>query len=164
MKFKNLVFIGFMGSGKSTLARAFANEFDMVFLDSDFLIEMKLAQKISEIFKEKGENFFRQEEQKLADFFATCNNACIATGGGFVNVLNLEKTGFCVYLKASFEYLKNRLNSDEISKRPLLNDTSKAKKLYNERLKLYESKANFTLNIENKSLDELIKELAKELK
>lgn len=68
MKAKNIVFIGFMGSGKSTLARALAKDLDLVFLDSDFLIEQKFNQKVSEIFEQKGENFFREQEQKMADF------------------------------------------------------------------------------------------------
>ncbi|HIC9296756.1 TPA: shikimate kinase, partial [Campylobacter jejuni] len=103
MKAKNIVFIGFMGSGKSTLARALAKDLDLVFLDSDFLIEQKFNQKVSEIFEQKRENFFREQEQKMADFFSSCEKACIATGGGFVNVSNLEKAGFCIYLKADFE-------------------------------------------------------------
>ncbi|EAK5214258.1 shikimate kinase [Campylobacter jejuni] len=164
MKAKNIVFIGFMGSGKSTLARALAKDLDLVFLDSDFLIEQKFNQKISEIFAQKGENFFREQEQKMSDFFSSCKKACIATGGGFVNVSNLEKVGFCIYLKASFEYLKKRLDENEISKRPLFYDEIKAKKLYNERLSKYELKANFVLNIENKNIDELLSEIKKVIK
>lgn len=163
-KVKNIVFIGFMGSGKSTLARALAENLDFVFLDSDFLIEQKLNQKISEIFTEKGEKFFREQEQKMANFFTACQKACIATGGGFVDVLNLERTGFCIYLKASFEYLKKRLDENEISKRPLFYDEIKAKKLYNERLSKYEQKANFVLDIEGKNTDELLNEIKKVIK
>lgn len=164
MKAKNIVFIGFMGSGKSTLARALSKDLDLVFLDSDFLIEQKFNQKVSEIFEQKGENFFREQEQKMADFFSSCEKTCIATGGGFVNVSNLEKAGFCIYLKADFEYLKKRLDENEISKRPLFYDEIKAKKLYNERLSKYELKANFVLNIENKNIDELLSEIKKVIK
>ncbi|MGI7211040.1 shikimate kinase [Campylobacter coli] len=164
MKVKNIIFIGFMGSGKSTIARALAKDLDLIFLDSDGLIEMKFDQKISEIFKEKGEAFFRQEEQKMSDFFSSCEKACIATGGGFVNVSNLEKVGFCVYLKASFEYLKKRLSENEIAKRPLFYDEVQAKRLYNERLNKYEQKANLILDVENKSIDELVIEIKKVIK
>ncbi|EJA9519577.1 shikimate kinase [Campylobacter coli] len=164
MKVKNIVFIGFMGSGKSTLARALAKDLDLVFLDSDFLIEQKFNQKVSEIFAQKGENFFREQEQKMSDFFSSCEKACIATGGGFVNVSNLEKAGFCVYLKASFEYLKKRLSENEIAKRPLFYDEVQAKRLYNERLNKYEQKANLILDVENKSIDELVIEIKKVIK
>ncbi|EAK4738483.1 shikimate kinase [Campylobacter coli] len=164
MKVKNIIFIGFMGSGKSTIARALAKDLDLVFLDSDFLIEQKFNQKVSEIFAQKGENFFREQEQKMSDFFSSCEKACIATGGGFVNVSNLEKVGFCVYLKASFEYLKKRLSENEIAKRPLFYDEVQAKRLYNERLNKYEQKANLILDVENKSIDELVIEIKKVIK
>ncbi|MBZ7953410.1 shikimate kinase [Campylobacter sp. W0018] len=164
MRMDNIIFIGFMGCGKSTMARALAVELDRIFLDSDLLIETKLKQSINEIFENKGEYFFREQEQKLADFFIFCQNACIASGGGFVNVKNLEKIGLSVYLRADFEYLKKRLNKDEIAKRPLFFDEIKAKKLYNERIKIYEDKANVILDIENKSIDELISELKKAVK
>lgn len=65
MKAKNIVFIGFMGSGKSTLARALAKDLDLVFLDSDFLIEQKFNQKVSEIFEQKRENFFNKSKKWL---------------------------------------------------------------------------------------------------
>lgn len=163
-KVKNIVFIGFMGCGKSTLARALAKDLDLVFLDSDFLIEQEFNQKVSEIFAEKGEEFFREQEQKMADFFCSCSGACIATGGGFINVSNLEKAGFCIYLKADFEYLKKRLDENEISKRPLFYDEIKAKKLYNERLSKYEQKADFVLDVENKSIKELLDAVKKVIK
>ncbi|ECH5020461.1 shikimate kinase [Campylobacter coli] len=164
MKVKNIIFIGFMGSGKSTIARALAKDLDLVFLDSDFLIEQKFNQKVSEIFEQKGENFFREQEQKMSDFFSSCEKTCIATGGGFVNVSNLEKAGFCIYLKASFEYLKKRLSENEIAKRPLFYDEVQAKRLYNERLNKYEQKANLILDVENKSIDELVIEIKKVIK
>lgn len=160
----NIIFIGFMGCGKSTMARKLAIELDRIFLDSDLLIEAKFNQSINEIFENKGEYFFRKQEQKLADFFILCQNTCIASGGGFINVKNLEKIGLSIYLRADFEYLKKRLNKDEIAKRPLFFDEIKAKKLYNERIKIYENKADVILDIENKSIDELISELKKVVK
>ncbi|MCH5336376.1 MAG: shikimate kinase [Campylobacter sp.] len=164
MKNKNIFFIGFMACGKSTLARALAKELDWVFLDSDSLIEAKFDKSIAEIFAEFGEDFFRKEEQKIADFFCGIKNACIATGGGFIQVSNLDKIGFCVYLRASFESLKNRLDLEEKQKRPLFYDENKAKTLYNMRLKSYEEKANLILDVENKNIQELVDELKKRIR
>lgn len=163
MRAKNVFFIGFMGSGKSTLASAVARELDLVFLDSDALIEAKFQKSVSTLFSEYGEEFFRKEEQKMANFFHTLQGASIATGGGFVSALNLEKIGLCVYLKADFESLKNRLSLQEFAKRPLFSDEKKAKKLYNERLKLYEKKADVMIELENKSIQELVSEVKKAL-
>lgn len=81
-----------------------------------------------------------------------------------MGVRNLDKIGFCVYLRASFEFLKERLSEKEKAKRPLFLDEEKAKKLYHARLSLYEEKANLILDIENQSLESLIKELKKRIK
>ncbi len=164
MRSKNVFFTGFMACGKSTLAREFAREFGLIFLDSDALIELQFNKSVSEIFAEFGEEFFRKEEQKMADFFCGIKNASIATGGGFIKALNLDKIGFCVYLRADFETLKKRLNSKEKAKRPLFYDENKAKILYNERLSLYEKKADLILDIENKSTKELLCELKERIK
>ncbi|EGN5707349.1 shikimate kinase [Campylobacter upsaliensis] len=161
---ENILFIGFMGCGKSTLARAFARESGRVFVDSDALIAMQFDLSVNEIFAKFGEEFFRKEEQKMADFLTYTRGISLATGGGFVGVRNLDKIGFCVYLRASFEFLKERLGEKEKAKRPLFLDEEKAKKLYHARLSLYEEKANLILDIENQSLESLIKELKKRIK
>lgn len=163
-KIENILFTGFMGCGKSTLAREFARESDRVFIDSDALIEMQFDLSVNEIFAKFGEEFFRKEEQKMANFLTHTRGISLATGGGFVGVRNLDKIGFCVYLRASFEFLKERLGEKEKAKRPLFLDEEKAKKLYHTRLSLYEEKANLILDIENQSLESLIKELKKRIK
>ncbi|SUX27225.1 shikimate kinase [Campylobacter upsaliensis] len=163
-KVENILFIGFMGCGKSTLAREFARESDRVFIDSDALIEMQFDLSVNEIFAKFGEEFFRKEEQKMANFLTYTRGISLATGGGFAGVRNLDKIGFCVYLRASFEFLKERLSEKEKAKRPLFLDEEKAKKLYHARLSLYEEKANLILDIENQSLESLIKELKKRIK
>lgn len=163
-KINNILFIGFMGCGKSTLARAFARESNRVFMDSDALIEMQFNLSVSEIFAKFGEEFFRREEQKMADFLTHTKGISLATGGGFVGVRNLDKIGFCVYLRASFDFLKARLSEEEKAKRPLFLEEDRAKKLYHTRLTLYEEKANLILDIENQSLESLIKELKKRIK
>lgn len=126
-KIENILFIGFMGCGKSTLAREFARESDRVFIDSDALIEMQFDLSVNEIFAKFGEEFFRKEEQKMANFLTYTRGISLATGGGFVGVRNLDKIGFCVYLRASFEFLKERLSEKEKAKRPLFLDEEKAK-------------------------------------
>ncbi|HDZ5304322.1 TPA: shikimate kinase [Campylobacter upsaliensis] len=163
-KIENILFIGFMGCGKSTLARAFARESGRVFIDSDALIEMQFDLSVNEIFAKFGEEFFRKEEQKMANFLTHTRGISLATGGGFVGVRNLDKIGFCVYLRSSFEFLKERLSEKEKAKRPLFLDEEKAKKLYYARLSLYEERANLILDIENQSLESLIKELKKRIK
>ncbi|EAL7231055.1 shikimate kinase, partial [Campylobacter coli] len=55
-------------------------------------------------------------------------------------------------------------SENEIAKRPLFYDEVQAKRLYNERLNKYEQKANLILDVENKSIDELVIEIKKVIK
>ena len=57
------VFIcGMPGSGKSTLGKELSRYVSHPFFDLDHLIEDKEGQKIGEIFKKKGEGYFRNIE------------------------------------------------------------------------------------------------------
>ena len=48
-----------MAVGKTTLGKIVAKKVDLKFIDTDANIEKNFSMKISEIFKRKGENFFR---------------------------------------------------------------------------------------------------------
>ena len=61
---KNLVLLGMMGVGKSTLGKILAKKLNLNFIDTDTCIEKNCSMKISEIFRKKGEKFFRLEEEK----------------------------------------------------------------------------------------------------
>ena len=62
---KNLVLLGMMGVGKSTLGKIVAKKQGLKFVDTDLNIEKKFSMKISEIFKKKGERFFRLHEEEI---------------------------------------------------------------------------------------------------
>ena len=59
---KNLILLGMMAVGKTTIGKIVAKKQNLTFLDTDKLIESKNLMTISEIFKKKGEKFFRTEE------------------------------------------------------------------------------------------------------
>ena len=61
---KNLVLLGMMAVGKSTLGKIVAKKHDLTFIDTDLNIEKKNSMTVSEIFKKKGENFFRIKEEE----------------------------------------------------------------------------------------------------
>ena len=58
----NLFLIGMMGSWKSTVGRKLAETLDMEFVDTDDVIEEMTEMKVAEIFKEFGEERFREME------------------------------------------------------------------------------------------------------
>ncbi|MDR0762523.1 MAG: shikimate kinase [Campylobacteraceae bacterium] len=164
----NIIFIGFMGAGKSTLAKALAKELKSVCLDTDKIIENMEGKKIKKIFDERGEEYFRKLEKRVALWLEkSVQNTIISTGGGFIHVENLNKIGKVIYLKSSFEGIVKRLKTHpqakkKIAKRPLLQDTKKAEELFKKRESLYERKANFTIDVEKfKNEKEIAKELVK---
>ena len=62
---KNLALTGMMGVGKSTIGKAISKQLSMQFIDIDRIIEKKLKLTIKKIFDLKGEQFFRNFEEKV---------------------------------------------------------------------------------------------------
>ena len=162
---KNIILIGFMGVGKGTTARAYAEKYKCFNIDTDDLIESKANRKIKTIFEKEGEKYFRALEQECADWIEhSVNNTLISCGGGFYNVNNLKKLGTVVLLDASYDWIYNRLSTAEnskakLKKRPLFSEPKKAKKLYKDREKAYKKVADIIINMEDKDLKSVIKEI-----
>ncbi len=166
---KNIVLIGFMGVGKGTLARAMAGKTNLFAVDTDDLIESLTNKKIKKIFEKQGEKYFRELEQKTADWLATSvKNTIISTGGGFYKVKNLKDIGTVVYLKADFDWIYDRITKSKnakkkIKKRPLFKSYKDAKKLYDQRVKEYEKVADVIVNVQNKDIEKIIDEIIKKV-
>ena len=139
---KNLVLLGMMGVGKTTLGKIVAKKVGLKFIDTDANIEKSCAMKISEIFKEKGEKYFRLEESKEVLKSLKESNTVIALGGGaFLNKTirnNVLKNAISIWLDADLKELYKRTKWNH--KRPLLDqedNKEKIQKLYNERKNIY---------------------------
>ena len=164
---KNIILIGFMGIGKGTTARAYAKKYKCFNIDTDDLIESKTNQKVKEIFEEKGEKYFRKLEQDCANWIEdSVDKTFISCGGGFYNVKNLKKLGTVVLLDASYDWIYNRLSTAEnskskLKKRPLFSEPKKAKKLYKEREEAYKKIADVIINVEDRDIKSIIKEIHK---
>jgi shikimate kinase len=162
---KNIILIGFMGVGKGTTARAYAKKYGIYNIDTDDLIESKENRSIPTIFKKKGEGYFRQLEQETADWIECCvDRTLISCGGGFYQVENLKKLGTVVLLDASYGWIYRRLSGaknakKKLAKRPLFSEPKKAKKLYAKREKAYKEVADVIVNVEDKSMEEVLKEI-----
>ena len=132
-----------MAVGKTTLGKIVAKKQKLKFIDIDTSIEKKNFMTIKEIFKKKGEKFFRMEEEKETLKSLKKNNCIIALGGGaFINKTvreNILKSAISIWLDVDIETLNKRLKKNY--KRPLLkkeNNQVKLKELYTERKKIYE--------------------------
>ncbi|MCD7872733.1 MAG: shikimate kinase [Clostridiales bacterium] len=144
----NIVLCGFMGAGKTTVGKEIAEITGRKFVDTDELIEKKQHKSISDIFKEFGEDYFRNAEYEICREAAEMENAVISTGGGAVtferNTEALKKGGKIVFLDASFGAVCSRIGND--SSRPLFKNKENAEKLYNERRNKYLQASDIIIN------------------
>ena len=83
---KNLIFLGMMGSGKSSIGYLVSKKLNLLFADVDSLIEEESGMYISEIFRTKGEIYFRNLEEKITiKTLKGVNKVISLGGGGFIN-------------------------------------------------------------------------------
>ena len=160
---KNLVLLGMMGVGKTTLGKIVAKKTGLKFIDTDTNIEENCLMKISEIFKKKGEKFFRLEENKEVLKSLKKSNSVIALGGGaFMDKTirdSILKNTVSIWLDADLKDLNKRIKWS--NKRPLLNEENNQKKinkLYDERKNIYKL-ANHKINCDNQSKGSIAKKI-----
>ncbi len=170
---KNLVYLtGFMGAGKSTIGPILANTLGWEYCDLDALIEEQTGMKISKIFEEKGDKFFRAIETEQLRKISSGDKRIISLGGGTIasgnNLEFLKKNGQIIYLKTSVESVYKRLifkndrplmkiNESDASKEEIL---QKIKDLFTTRMPFYEQ-ADFTVETENVPIGRTVDYLAK---
>ena len=159
--------IGMMGSGKSSVGKLLANKLQFSIIDIDKEIEKDEKLSIKEIFKKKGENYFREIESKY--LLRKRNSAVVSCGGGIVlNKKNrefLRTSGYTIYLKSSIPTLEKRLLNK--NSRPLLNNDNLKETLttiYSKRKTLYTSAANTTIITDRRSVKEVCELIIKKLK
>ncbi len=162
-----------MASGKTTIGKILSEALEVPFYDLDFLIEQELHLKITEIFEQKGELFFRKKEKEILESFLN-NKASyvLALGGGtpcYYNNFNLYQNQDIksFYLKASVTSLVERLKFQK-NTRPIianLNDEALnefvAKHLF-ERNYFY-NQVQTIITVDNKNEQEIVSEMLSKL-
>ena len=118
---------------------------------------------IASIFKLKGEDFFREEENTTIISLLESKETIVALGGGTLEHHKLEQrirnSSLLIYLEASPAFLYHRL-LEEKDKRPLIANINEAELLpfIQEHVAKREEKylkAQLRINVENKSVDEI---------
>ena len=159
---ENIVFLGMMGSGKSSLGSLISKKLNLDFYDTDNVIEKKTGMKISKIFKEKGEIFFRRVEEKISLEILKKDNIVIALGGGaFLNKKIMEeilKNNLSFWLKWNDKVLIQRIKNSQ--KRPLAFNLSddELTNLIKKRSRIY-SKAKFKINCNNLTKNQIVNKI-----
>ena len=161
-KKRNICIMGLMGSGKSSIGKDLSTYLDFKFYDTDKVIELMTKKSVSAIFKEKGEAYFREIEEKICIDLLDKNNCVISLGGG--SIINkkvrksIKQNSYSIYLHVELSKLVDRLKSSK--KRPLLNKKQDKRgilsNLYNNRRKFYE-KADFIVDNNNDKFQTLKK-------
>ena len=157
--------IGYMGVGKTTLAKLLSKQFQLPFLDTDLEIEQQEKRSIAKIFKKEGELYFRMLETKLLKQYNS--KGIVACGGGLAihnnNMELINIKGISIYLKASANYLYNRLKNDKKNRPLIANITNEELKLYikkelKNRSPFYEL-AQHTILVDGKNKSEILSEI-----
>lgn len=108
-----LVLVGFMACGKSTIGRLLARQLNLPFADSDEVIEEALGVAIAEIFRTKGEAYFRDIERDTIHGLLGEERLIAAGGGAFVDPATrgmIENSALTIWLDPPFEIIRRRLS------------------------------------------------------
>lgn len=112
-----------MGAGKTTLGKAFAREMKVPFIDLDWYIEERFHKSIPELFRERGEEAFRELERRMLHEAGEFEDVVISTGGGtpcfFDNMDYMNRQGQTVFLDVHPDILFRRLRV-ATQQRPIL--------------------------------------------
>jgi shikimate kinase/shikimate kinase/3-dehydroquinate synthase len=137
---ENIVFLGMMGSGKTSIGYMISKRLNLDFFDIDQYIEKELGMTIFKIFETKGENFFRNFEEKITLEILKKNSVVISLGGGAFLNSRIRKeiltNHISFWLKWKNETLIKRILNN--SKRPLAHKATK-----NELINLIKKRSNF---------------------
>jgi shikimate kinase len=163
-----IVLIGPPGCGKSTVGRGLSHELQLSFSDTDSMIEDREKSSISDIFTEQGEGYFRAIEEEVVAQALSTENGVLSLGGGAIlseatQELLRNSGSEIVFLDVSITGAAPRIGFNR--DRPLLIDNPRARwvALMAQRRHIYESLATHVINTDDKSPNETVDSLRKEL-
>ncbi len=164
-----------MGSGKSVIGKKLSEVLNYNYLDLDDYIQLKENKSITEIFKSKGEIYFRKIESKYLDEVIDDKlNTVISLGGGTpcygenMTKIKHAKNASSIYLKTTISVLVERLFSEK-NHRPLISHIQEKEELIEfigkhmfERSPYY-NQSDIILNTDQKSIDEVVESIVLKL-
>ena len=161
---KNLVFLGMMGSGKSSIGNLVSKKLGLPFIDIDNLIVISAGMSVSEIFDKRGEDYFRNLEEKITlKSLKKIKNVVSLGGGGFINdkIRNtILANHFSFWLNWDESTLIKRIKGSK--KRPLVfkSTDQEIRSIIKSRSKIY-SNAQFKINCNKLTKTEIVKKIIK---
>lgn len=158
---KNIVLIGMPAVGKSTVGVVVAKRLGYEFVDTDLLIQKQEKRLLKDIIAEEGiDGFLAIENQVNRDL--NIDQAVISPGGSVVYcedaMQHFKEIGTIVYLKATYEEIHQRISNAK-NRGVVLKDGQTLRDLYDERVKLFEKYADYTVSESGLTLEETIEEV-----
>lgn len=158
LKKQNIVLIGMPTCGKSTFSKLLAKETGRKVIEMDEEAVKRLGMPITECFKTKGEAYFRALETEIAKDLCRQTGIVISCGGGVIKTPEtmryLSENGLVIWLKRDLSLLFPGKD------RPLSSNTEDLKRLYEERMPLYEYYADTVVN-NNGTMESTLQQLIK---
>lgn len=164
----NIALIGLMGAGKTTVGRLLAKKMEYGFLEIDRIIEKLSGLTIPEIFRKKGEEFFREIERSvIAEQILGAKGKIFSLGGGAIrneeNHRVLKQNCYIVWL---WVLPKTAIKRIDVSSRPLLNHSNPeeaADRILKARVPLYAKASDMVISTESKSPREIARRIKNEM-
>lgn len=163
---KKIILIGFMAVGKTTVGKLLAEQLSYNYYDTDELIEQSENLSVKDIFKIKGESYFRKMETRILFELSELSEKCIVSSGGGIVIENsyfIKKNFLSFWLYASEDTINSRINND---KRPLLNNNNKnqvIKEMFSKRQDLYFRNCNIFINTDDRSIKQVVNIIKNEI-
>jgi len=134
-----VVLVGFMGSGKTSVGRLLARRLGYGFEDMDRRIEERAGRTIAEIFRDDGEEAFREREREDALALSRLRDRVVAAGGGAFTRPEtralLQEGALTVWLRCDLDRILARVSAD--GSRPLAGNRGIMRALLAEREPFY---------------------------
>lgn len=164
----HIALVGFMGSGKSTVGRILAESLHLEFVDTDQEVERRSGMSVLEIFRKKGEKFFREmEKSAISALLSRKGKMVLALGGG--SALNAEtrlllsRNCLVVWLWVS---LGTALGRIDVRSRPILYTADRegaARQAFADRRWSYAKTADLILSTDTASREEIARRIRNEI-
>lgn len=156
-----VILIGPMGSGKTTIGSLLAEKLGLTFRDTDHLIEEQEKKSVSQIFLDEGEDAFRAIEKRVLRNELLTDETVLALGGGAPISLDAQSalraiSSYIIFLDISLSTVVPRIGFNR--DRPLLlnNPRGQWQTLMEARRPIYEALADVTINVDDKSEEEIV--------
>jgi shikimate kinase len=165
----NIVLIGMRGSGKTSVATMLSKKLSLPLYDTDRMLEMKVGMSLSDFVKNNGWDVFRVKETEIVEDLTNVTDAIISTGGGIIlskkNIETLHKHGTFIFLQTSIDTMAKRIKHSKV--RPFLTDKKMLEEelveVWDRRKELYIGNADIIVITDDKSLEEITKEIIQQL-